>query len=150
MSDKETKRSFKLLDKLKNVKHIEIYIAIIFVVIMLLIYFSNNSSDKKSGTTQNITNELTVTAYVENMETNLEDILSNIGGVTNVKVMITLDMNNAEITDSKINLNTFPGIKGVLVTANGLSNTSLKLKVLQALQAVIDITNGNVEILSSD
>lgn len=150
MSDKENKRSFKLLDKLKNVKHIEIYIAIIFVVIMLLIYFSTNNAGTKSGTSQNKTNELTITAYVEDMESNLEEILSNIGGVTNVNVMITLDMNTAEITDSKINLNSFPGIKGILVTANGLSNASLKLKVLKAIETVIDVTNGNIEILSSD
>ena len=150
MSDKEKKHGFKWLDKLKNVKHIEIYIAIIFVVIMLLMYFSGFSNNKNNGTNSTTTNELTITAYVDNMEANLESILSNIGGVSNVKVMITLDMNNAEVTDSQINLNSFPGIKGVLVTAKGAGNTATKLKILKAIQAVIEITNGNIEILSSD
>lgn len=150
MNDKEKKHGFKFLDKLKNIKHIELYIAIIFVVIMLLIYFSSFSGNKKSGTSSTTTNELSVTTYVDNMESNLEEILSNIGGVNNVKVMITLDMLNAEVTDSQINLNTFPGIKGVLVTGGGLNNTATKLKVLKAIQAVIEITNGNIEILSSD
>lgn len=148
MSDKEKKPTYKWLEKLKKVKHIEIYVAIIFIVILALIYMSNVSTGDKQSTTQ--TNELTVTAYVENLEDNLEEIIGNIGGVSNVKVMITLEMTNAEVEDSKINLSTFPAIKGVIVTAKGVGDTSVKLKVLHAVQAVIDITSGNIEILSSE
>ena len=36
MSDKEKKVGFKWLEKLKKIKHIEIYIAIIFVVLDLI------------------------------------------------------------------------------------------------------------------
>ena len=143
----EKKSAFKWLDKLKNVKHIEIYIAVIFVVILLLIYLSNFSS---SDTKKNSANEkLTILEYTNNLEDNLESILSNIGGVENVKVMITLDMNNAEVMDSQIILNQFPQIKGVIVTAKGVEKTAIKLKVLHAIEAVLDITNGNIEILSS-
>ena len=138
----------KWLEKLKKVKHIEIYIAIIFIVILLLLYMSNFTGKNKSSSTT--TNELSITAYIDGLENNLEDILSNIGGVSNVKVMITLDINKAEITDSQINLNQFPPIKGVIVTAKGVENTYNKLKVLHAIEAVIDVTNCNVEILSSE
>ncbi len=149
MSDKENKSGFKWFEKLKKIKHIEIYIAVLFVVILLLIYLS---STKTSGTNKKntTTNELTITAYVDNLENNLEEILSNIGGVSNVKVMITLDMSNVKVDESSINITTFPPIKGVIVTAKGVGDTANKLKVLKALEAVIDITNGNVEILSSD
>lgn len=145
----EEKKGFKFFDKLKKVKHIEIYIAVIFIVIILLIYMSNFSKGK-SESPSNKLNDSSITAYIDNMETNLESILSNIGGVSNVKVMITLDMTKAEVADSKITLNSFPPIKGVIVTAKGLSNTATKLKVLQAVEAVLDITSGNIEILSSD
>ena len=145
MSEKE-KKGFRWLEKLKKVKHIELYIGILFVVVLLLIYFSNYN---KNGTNKATSNDLTVTAYINNLEENLEDILTNIGGVKNVKVMITLNMNNAQVSDSKINLNQFPEIKGVIVTAEGVENTMVKLKVLHAIQAVLDITNGNIEILSS-
>ena len=150
MSDKEKKVGFKWLEKLKKIKHIEIYIAIIFVVVLLLIYFSNFSSNSKGNTSTTINNELTVTAYVDKLEQGLEESLSNIGGVSDVKVMITLNMNQAEVSDSNILLSSFPEIKGVLVTAKGVSNTATKLKVLHAIEAVIDVTNGNIEILSSD
>lgn len=146
MSDKP-KHTFKWLEKLKKVKHIEIYVAVIFIAVLGLIYMSNyKSKDEPSAQTNELT---TVTAYVDNLENNLEEIISNIGGVSNVKVMITLDMNEAQVENSQINLSHFPPIKGVIVTAKGVNDTSLKLKVLHAIQAVIDITNGNIEILSS-
>lgn len=146
----EKKSGFKWLDKLKKIKHIEIYISIIFIVILLLIYLSNFSS--KANNDQNKTtntNELTVTEYISNMENNLKGILSNIGGVSNVNVMITLDMSSATVIDSKISLANFPPIKGVIVVAKGVGDTATKLKVLHAIEAVIDITSGSIEILSS-
>ena len=146
----EDKKSLKFFDKLKKVKHIEIYIAIIFIVIILLIYLSNFSNKSKTENQSSKYSDSSISAYISDMETNLEGILSNIGGVSNVKVMITLDMSKAEVADSKITLNSFPPIKGVIVTAKGLSNTATKLKVLQAVEAVLDITSGNIEILSSD
>ena len=148
MSDKDKK--FKWLDKIKNIKHIEIYIAIVFVVVLALIYLSTSgkTSTKANSTTQ--TNELSVTAYVSQLETNLENILSNIGGVTDVKVMITLNMSQAEVNNSQIYINKFPEIKGVVVTAKGVNDTDKKLKVLHAIEAVMEIKSGRIEILSSD
>lgn len=148
MSDNEKKSGFKFLEKLKKIKHIEVYIAIIFIVVLLLIYMSNFNNS--SGTSSSSSTEMTVTAYVENLETRLQEILSNIGGVSDVKVLITLDMNTASVDNSNIILDKFPEIKGVLITAKGVENTAIKLKVLEAVEAVIDITNGNIEILSSE
>lgn len=148
MNEKEKKHSIKWLEKLRNVKHIEIYIAVIFIVIILLIFLSSNKSKESKKTTQ--TNEMTVTAYIEQVEKNLEESLSNIAGVSDVKVMITLNLNNFEVKDDKITITKYPEIKGVLITAKGVNNTTNKMKVLHAVQAVIDITNGNIEILSSE
>ncbi len=148
MSENEKKSGFKFLEKLKKIKHIEVYIAIIFIVVLLLIYMSNFS--KTDGTSSSSSSEMTITAYLENLESNLEDILTNIGGVSNVKVLITLDMTSATVSNSTILLDNFPSIKGVLITAKGVSDTATKLKVLHAVEAVIDVTQGNIEILSSD
>lgn len=148
MSEKEKKPAIKWLEKLKNIKHIEIYIAVIFIVIILLIFLSNSKSKTNSTTKTN--EETSVTAYIENIERNLEESLSNIAGVSEVKVMITLNLNGFEVVDSKINLTTFPEIKGVLITAKGVANTGNKLKVLHAVEAVLDIKDDNIEILSSE
>ena len=149
MSDNEKKSGFKWFEKLKKIKHIEIYIAIIFIVVLLLIYMSNFGSSKSDNNDLSSDN-LSVSAYIDKLESNLEETLSNIGGVSDVKVMITLNMRDANVTDSTINLNEFPEIKGVIVTAKGVDNTATKLKVLHAIEAVIDINNGNIEILSSE
>ena len=148
MSDKDNKPTNKWLGKLKNIKHIEVYVAIIFIVIIVLIYMSTNKTKEK--TQSNLTNDMSITGYIERIEQNLEESLSNIAGVSNVKVMITLNLKDMEVVDDKISINTFPEIKGVLVTAKGVNITANKLKVLHAIQAVIDVTNGNIEILSSE
>ena len=67
-----------------------------------------------------------------------------------MKVMITLDMATANVENSSITLGSFPEIKGVLITAKGVNDTAIKLKVLHAVEAVIDIKNKSIEILSSD
>ena len=142
------KKSSKLFAKLKNVKHIEIYIAIIFFVIIMLIYISSGKTKETSKAVS--TDNMTVAAYIESMEKSLEESLSNIAGISDVKVMITLNFDGFEVIDSKINLTTFPEIKGILVTAKGVNNTTNKMKVLHAVESVIDIKGGNIQILSSE
>ena len=145
--NEQKRTSIKWLDKLKKIKHIEIYIAVIFVVVLLLVYLSSTGNSKKQSSDYTETN---IMSYVDNLETNLEEILSNIAGVTNVKVMITLNMQQLEVQESNVIINKFPEIKGVLITAKGVESTSIKLKVLHAVQAVIEVTNGNIEVLSSE
>ena len=146
----EEKKSFSFIEKLKKVKHIEIYIAIIFIVILLLIYMSNFKSNTGISNNTTTTNDMSVTAYIDNLEKNLGEILSSIGGVSDVRVLISLDINQASIENSQITLSEFPPIKGVVVTAKGVNNSMLKMKVLEAIQAVIDVPNGNIQILSGE
>ncbi len=143
------KSGIKIFEKLKKIKHIEIYIAVIFIVIILLIYMSS-SKGKSSSKKENTLDGSTITGYVENLEDNLEGILSDIKGVSNVNVLITLDMNTATVKDSFIILDKFPEVKGVIITAKGVGDTATKMKVLKAVQTVIDVSNGRIEILSSE
>ena len=92
MNDKEKKQPNKLIERLKNIKHIEIYIAVIFIIILALIFMSNSGFQSSGNKTDKTTENLTVTEYIENVETNLEEILTNIEGVENVKVMIKTNL----------------------------------------------------------
>ena len=149
MSDKP-KVKFKWLEKIKNVKHIEIYIVIIFIVVVFLIYGSS-FKDKNSNTSQITTDSpLTISKYIEDLETNLESTLSKIKGASNVNVLITVDLSQANIQDNVIQTSTFPDIKGVLIVASGVENTNVKMNMLKAVQAVIEINTGCIEILSSN
>ena len=152
MSDKP-KSKFKWVEKLKNIKHIEIYITLIFAIVLILIFLSSTGGGTKSSNksySKSTTSQTTVTSYVDDMETRLEQILSQIQGAGNVKVMLTLDMANATVKDNVIETNSFPAIKGVVIVASGVQNTYVKMNILKAVQAVIDISSGSIEILSSN
>ena len=82
------------------------------------------------------------------MEIKLEQILSQVQGASNVKVMLTLDMSDAIIKDNVIQTQNFPDIKGIVIVANGVDNTMVRMNMLKAVQAVIDINSGRIEILS--
>ena len=49
-------------------------VAVIFIVVLLLIYSSNFASKDKSSNKN--TNELSVISYIDRLENNLEEILS--------------------------------------------------------------------------
>ena len=152
MSDKP-KSKFKWVEKLKNIKHIEIYITLIFAIVLILIFLSSTGGGTKSSNksySKSTTSQTTVTGYVDDMETRLEQILSQIQGAGNVKVMLTLDMANATVKDNVIETSSFPSIKGVVIVASGVQNTYVKMNILKAVQAVIDISSGSIEILSSN
>ena len=149
--DKPRQSKFKWIEKLKNIKHIEVYITIIFAIVLILIFFSSTGSNKANSRKSTvITQETTITSYVSNMENKLEDILSQVQGASNVNVMITLDMSGSMVKDNIIQTGDFPKIKGVIVVAKGVNNTAVKMNILKAVQTVIDISSGRIEILSSN
>lgn len=91
--------NLKLLwDKIKKIKHIEIYIAVFAALLILIIYLSSvglGSSGKpvtSDNNNQNSTNEFASSAeYVTYLENKLTNVLSSIKGTSNVKVIITLE-----------------------------------------------------------
>ncbi len=150
MSEKPQKSKFKWVEKLKNIKHIEIYITIIFAIILILIFFSSTGDKEKDNYSNSTEATSSITSYVENMETKLEQILSQIQGASDVNVMITLDMSGTNVKDDVIETTEFPTIKGVIIVAKGVENTGVKMNILKAVQAVIDISSGRIEILLSN
>ena len=148
--NEKSKVRLQWLEKIKNVKHIEIIVIAIFLVVLLLIYFSTPRSKSNSNATTKENTELTITRYIDNLEADLENIISKIRGVGNVNVLITLNLDNASIENDVIKTATFPKIKGIVIVASGVDNTSVKMNILRAVEAVVDISSGSVEILSSN
>ena len=60
------------------------------------------------------------------------------------------DKNTTTGNENVIETNTFPNIKGIVIVAKGVENTMVKMNILKAVQAVIDISSGRIEILSSN
>lgn len=83
----------KWWDKIRQIKHWEIYAAVIVVVIMLGIYLS---SIRGSGNTTKNTDAAHVvtnadTTYASQLETKLQNVLSCIAGAGHVAVMVMTD-----------------------------------------------------------
>ena len=84
----------KIWEKIKQIKHWEIYAAVIVVVIMLGIYLStmrSGSSGNKSKTSEVTTVTNTDSSYASQLETKLENVLSCLAGAGHVAVMVMTD-----------------------------------------------------------
>lgn len=166
----------RILKKLKNIKHIEIYVAIIFIIVLLIIYFGDFSSSKSSS---QIETSNSAFEYAEFIEEKLEDVLSNIKDAGKVNVMVSLESSNEKIyaTSTEEKKNTvsggttttsvsepiiitsqgssspiiikeyMPKINGIIVVAQGAGNISVRMELLKAVQAIVDVPTTNISIL---
>lgn len=173
-----TEKLRALWDKLKKIKHIEIYIAIIFAVIVIAIYFSSiRSPSKNSGSdTPPTQNEQTLSAsqeYATYLENKLTAVLSKIKDAGEVNVIVTLEngfeylyateeetrvsADGSKVTTSTVIMvdgkpvlskEVYPTIKGIVVTSTGADNIAVKLNLLNAVQTVVEVPNENLTILT--
>ena len=164
----------------KSIKHnrlTQIGLAILLIAIVLVCYFafirpSPQISDDGGG---NITASSSADKYARNLETQLEGILSNVKGAGKVKVLVTLgsgfeyvyateevvkqSANGTTTTTKEIVLvggqpvvvkEIFPTIQGVLVSASGASDATVKLNLVTAIQTVVDVPNSDITILTAN
>lgn len=91
----------QIFAKIKSVKNIEIIIGLVIIAVMIIIY--SNVSAAKEKTDAASGGEATLT---ENLETRLADILGEIEGAGEVKVMITYAGTGDKITAETTNTHT--------------------------------------------
>ena len=78
--------------KIKQIKHWEIYAAVIVVVIMLGIYLSSLGGNKTNKNQEvAVTTTGNDTTYAGQLETKLEKVLGSVAGAGNVAVMVMTD-----------------------------------------------------------
>lgn len=176
LTDKIQKSKF--FNKLKNIKHLDIIIVVIFVCILLLIYFSDSFS--VSQKTDNNDRFTSYSSYTKDLETRLSNVLSKIDGAGKVSVMITLDGSpeliiaynteeSNEIFDTDDNSiikkepiiitqngsstplilsEKLPNVKGVIIVAEGANDVAVKLNLLSATTKLLNITVNSIEIFA--
>lgn len=171
--------NLKIFQKLKNIKHIELYVAIILGAVIVLIYLSTTSGANVKSQQTSTTNFATIQEYSNFLENKLENVLASIEGAGNVSAMITFESGTefvyATNQESKTNSNTssgvttsttttsispytknaeglivkeiLPKINGVIVVASGAKNTKVKLEIIKAIQAILEVPLANIEVL---
>lgn len=161
-----------LFQKIKSIKHIHIYVAVLIAIALCLGYFGFLKKDDKnleiSTETQDSTEE-----YVKKLENKLANVLSKISGAGNVSVLITLECgfgyeyaSNEETrtTSSGDTLTTksvimvsnepvvereiYPKVKGVVIVASGAGNFSVKMNLMNACMTVLEIDSSDITILN--
>lgn len=173
--------NIKLLwDRIKKIKHIEIYFTIVVALIIIAIYFSSVGLSKSRSTDgdnlqQSSPVEFSSSAeYVQYLENKLDTVLSSVKGAGNVHVIITLasgfeytyateeetvQSSQGSVTTSKFVLvdgkpvvteEHYPKIKGIVVVAKGAEDVSVKMNLLAVIQTVIEVDSANITILAGN
>ena len=173
MEEKKSLFNGKFFQKLKGIKHIEIVIALVLGAIILLIYISSLSgSSGQQTSTQSITS---ISSYSSFLENKLSNVLSQIEGAGKVSTMITFESGTEYIyatnEETKTNTNTnqssttttqtttktpkedllikevLPKISGVVIVASGARDTKVKLEIVKAVQAALEVPISKIEVL---
>ena len=161
----------KLVSLLKSNRKVQIGLAILFALVLIIVYFSFLRTPQETDEQQ----PAAVTSaeqYATSLEAKLEDLLSTVKGAGEVSVAITLEngfeyvyateesvretSSGTQTTTSVVLVNgepvltqeIFPTIKGVLVTASGADDISVKMSLMSAIGSAIEVSSENIIILA--
>lgn len=154
------------IEKIKRNKKIQFALIACFLIIVLLIFFVGYDTQSKSQTSD------AISEYVLSLENRLSKSLSEVKGVGDVSVVITVEsgMENViamktttketstgqQIEEEPIIVNgktvtlkeKYPIITGVLVVAEGADSISVLTRIQQATMSLLDIKLEQIEILA--
>lgn len=149
-----------LITKIKAVKHIEIIIAVIAVALMILVFSGIGSKKTAKSDNSGVNTNATVTATdvgtVTDWENRLAKILSQIDGVGETKVMITVKTTTEKITAKTVSTNTSSSQNGngsvttstnvtespVIVSGSGKSEPYILKEIMPEVLGVIVVAEG--------
>lgn len=150
--DKKDERKIKLLN-IFNKKNIKIIVAVVIMLVAVILYIgisldSKNVSSESSGDT---TGYISTLEYCEKLEGKLEDIISQIDGAGNVKVMISVDGSPELIyvsdTDTKTSTTTSgttttTSSSPIIIGNSGNSSGIIMTEKLPNVKGVIVVSSG--------
>ena len=155
----------KVITKLKSIKNIEIYIALILALVVILIVFMGNGS-------KNTTNSATDESYISQMEHKICSVVENIAGCGKAKVVISYSSNEERVyayetvttTSNGVTKQTSsivsvkgeplvtktlpPTILGVVVVAEGADNPIVRLKIIEVVVTLLDVQQKDVQVFT--
>ncbi len=166
----------EMLNKFKSSRKAQIGLCVIIVAVIILGYLLFLRSPTKQNETQEVvTAEQTEEeTYARSLEEKLETLLCSIKDAGKVKVMVSLkggfeyvyvtektvkETSSGQVTNEQVVLvggkpviekTIYPVIKGVLVSSSGAKDVSVKLRLIEAVQTVLDVANEDITILSGN
>ena len=173
------KNKFKsLYQKIKKVKHIEIYLAVGLALILAIIYFSSLPKNSSNDATQNDNLSINYSSsqeYVDYLENKLENVLARVEGAGEVNVIVTLNKgfeyifvteeeirttsngttittNNVVMVDGEpvLQEEIYPQISGIVVVTEGGDDVNVKLNMLSILQTITELNTSKINIIKGN
>ena len=155
----------KVISKLKSIKNIEIYVALVLALVVVLIVFvgSNSKSSAKSVSDE---------SYISQMEHKICSVVENIDGCGKATVAISYSSKEenvyayeTEITTSNgitkqtsslvtvkgaplVTKTLPPKILGVVVVAEGANNPVVRLKIIEVVVTLLDVQQKDVQVFT--
>lgn len=149
------KEEIKALLEKKRWKGKDLMIAIVIIGVLIAVLFIP-TGERKGNSFMDIQPTVNETAsmdtsleYEEELEMRLETILSQMEGVGAVEVMITLKP-SSKTQDKSFTYtaqNTYPEVEGVFVVSQGGDDSSVKLAITEAIQALFGIDVHKIKIV---
>lgn len=149
------KEEIKALLEKKKWKGKDLMIVIVIIGVLIAVLFiptgerkGNSLMDIQTPVSENTSTDTSL-EYEEELELRLEEILSQMEGVGEVEVMITLKSSTRTRDNSftYTTQNTYPEVEGVFVVIQGGDNSSVKLAITEAIQALFGIDVHKIKIV---
>ena len=161
-------------ESIKTNRKLQIGLAILAILVVILCYFTfirTPTKDKEPSSNSNVV-ATDAESYAKSLEDKLEGLLSSVKGAGNVNVLVTLgsgfeyvyateetvkQTSSGSTITSSITLvsgkpvlvkEIYPEVKGVLVSASGADNVSVRLNLITAVQTVVEVPNEAITILT--
>ena len=158
------KKSF--FQKLKGIKNIELVIALVLSAVALLIFFDGFGQN----TSKQQNSSYSFAEYVNNLENKIKSVISKIDGAGDCDVAISFvggieqeyvfsneSTTNGDTINKKSSLilvsgkpvvlrEKMPEIQGVVIVSEGANKASVRLEITKAVQALLKVPNGNIEV----
>lgn len=130
-----------LIAKLKNLKNKEIILGGVALILILAVYFSFAScAVEKTGSTSGTGIDLSKTDYCTAMQIQVENIVSEISGVGEARVVINWDKSVGTSSFGMSGESQNPKALGALIVCDGGNQTKVKLDVIYAVSTLLDLS----------
>ena len=114
-----------IITKLKSIKNIEIYVALVLAVVVILIVFFGGGA---KNTSQSVVDD----SYIDEMEHKICSVIQNIDGCGKAAVAISYDSEDNVI--------------GVVVVAEGANDPIIRFKIVEVVVTLLDVDNNSVSV----
>ena len=118
----------KFFSKLKAIKNIEIYVALILALIVIVCVFVGNGS-------KNVSKSVSDDTYTSEMEHKICSVIQNIAGCGKASVVISYGSNNEDVV-------------GVVVVAEGANDPIVRFKIVEVVVTLLNVDQSNVSVFT--